>query len=106
MQVVIEHSPEELVELFLFATHRIDSDYIQKDLGIGAMTVLKAGAQAIGQQLVKFKKGATQEGDPGTHLAKKKATQKSMVSMFSKKVDGSRYTVRIFTSFLQFNLLS
>ena len=55
MLSVIRNAPSELDELYFFATRRIESDYIQKDLGIGKETVVKAGASSINKGLKEFR---------------------------------------------------
>jgi len=73
MLSVIRNAPEELVELYFFCTRRIESDYIQKDLGIGKETVVKAGAACINKGLKEFRELKKQIQDAGALVEKFKA---------------------------------
>jgi hypothetical protein len=46
----ILHAPNEVEELFMFCSCRMDADYLQPDLGIGKELMLKACAGVLNIQ--------------------------------------------------------
>jgi hypothetical protein len=64
----ITHAPNEVEELFMFSSCRLDADYLQPDLGIGKEMMLKACAAVLNIQISKFRKGVKDEGDLGMHV--------------------------------------
>ena len=98
MLSVIRNSPDELDELYFFATRRIESDYIQRDLGIGKETVVKAGASSINKGLKEFREAKKKIQDAGALVEKYKAGQKSIMSSLfggAKKSSKAGYTPRL-----------
>lgn len=104
----IIHAPQELEELYLFCTRRMDSEYLQPDLGVGNETMIKASAEAVGMKSALFRKGVKKKGDLGAYVEEKKASQSSLGTYFGKKKkdeENTRFTVSILflTFFLKFD---
>ena len=98
MMTVLLKSPEELEELYLFCTRRMDSEYLQPDLGVGKEIMTKAGATAVGMKVGQFRKGVKEIGDLGAFVELKKSGSRTMETFFGgSKKDKGRITVRLFS---------
>lgn len=86
MLIFIHHFPQELEELYLFTTSRMDSDYLQSDLGVGNEIMMKSGAESVGMKSKKFREGVKDKGDLGLYVEEMKKGQSTLGSFFTKKV--------------------
>jgi len=92
---LLHNSPHEVDELFFFATRRIESDYIQGDLGIGKSTTQKAGRGCISKKEKEMREGVRELGDLGSYVESKKSGQRSLASMFGTENKKLRLTVTL-----------
>ena len=81
----IVHSQDELEEVFMFASCRLDADYLQPDLGIGAEIMIKSCAAVLNIPVNKFRAGVKKEGDLGLHVQKNKGGSTVMASFLGAK---------------------
>ena len=86
-------SPNEVVKYYLFSTCRLDSEYIQGDIGVGTEILFKAAAFATGHKRKGIKDDVAKEGDLGIVIENKKSKTQTMDSFFSKQKDTRRITV-------------
>ena len=92
------NSPDELEELYLFSTLRMDSDYLQPDLGVGNEIMKKAAITATGMKAGKLNQELKKVSDLGLLVENKKAGKgfKTLGSFFgSTKKKTGRLTVRV-----------
>ena len=80
VQSFIIHAPQEVEELFMFSSCRLDADYLQPDLGIGKEMMLKACAAILNIQVSKFRAGVKKEGDLGSFVEKNKTGSSVMAN--------------------------
>ena len=87
-------SPSEAADFYLFATGRLDAEYIQEDLGVGNETMLKSCAYATGSTRAAIKEDVNKLGDLGKVIEERKSKTQTMDSFFTKKAaDNRRVTV-------------
>lgn len=84
VQSFIIHAPQEVEEFFMFASCRLDADYIQPDLGIGKEMMLKACAAILNIQISKFRAGVKKEGDLGSFVEKNKSGSSVMANFLGQ----------------------
>ena len=87
-------NPSEAADFYLFATGRLDAEYLQEDLGVGNETMLKSCAHAAGSNRKTIKEEVDKVGDLGKVIEERKAKTQTVDSFFTKKVvDNKRVTV-------------
>lgn len=85
-------NPSETADFFLFATGRLDAEYLQEDLGVGSETMIKACASAIAADKKKIKEDIITMGELGKVIEERKSKTQTMDSFFSKQKDTKRLT--------------
>lgn len=99
----IENAPEELSDLYFFCTGRLESEYIQPDLGVGNEIMMKGSADSVGMKIGVFRKGVKEVGDLGKYVEIRKKTQSTLGNFFGvkgkkdKDEDSKRITVSTIT---------
>ena len=87
-------NPSEAADFYLFATGRLDAEYLQEDLGVGNETMLKSCAHAAGSNRKAIKEEVDKVGDLGKVIEERKSKTQTVDSFFAKKVvDNKRVTV-------------
>lgn len=87
-------NPTEAADFYLFATGRLDAEYLQEDLGVGNETMLKSCAHAAGSNRKAIKEEVDKIGDLGKVIEERKSKTQTVDSFFTKKVvDNKRVTV-------------
>ncbi len=82
---MIIHAPNEVEELYMFSSCRLDADYIQPDLGIGKEIMIKSCAAILNIPVNKFRAGYKAEGDLGMYVEKNKSGSTVMANFLGTK---------------------
>ncbi len=84
--------PSEVADFYLFATGRLEAEYLQEDLGVGSETMVKACAAAIAGDKKKIKDDIIVMGELGKVIEERKSKTQTMDSFFAKEKDTKRLT--------------
>lgn len=85
-------APSEVAEFYLFATGRLDAEYLQEDLGVGTETMVKACSAATAGDKKAIKEEITVKGDLGKVIEDRKAKTQTVDTFFTKAKCGKRLT--------------
>lgn len=77
----------------MFATGRLDAEYLQEDLGVGNETMIKACAAAIAGDKKNIKEDIIKMGELGKVIEDRKSKTQTMDSFFTKAKCSKRLTV-------------
>lgn len=87
-------APEELAEFFLFATGRLEAEYLQEDLGVGTETMIKACSAATASDKKNIKEEINQKGDLGKVIEDRKSKTQTVDTFFKKAKCEKRLTFK------------
>lgn len=85
-------APSEVAEFFLFATGRLEAEYLQEDLGVGNETMIKACCAATAADKKIIKDELATKGDLGKVIEDRKSKTQTVDTFFKKTVCGKRLT--------------
>lgn len=97
-------APKELADFFFFLTGRIESEYLQGDLGVGDEIVMKACMEATSSTRKDLKDQMEKVGDLGMVHQSRKGTTQTINAFFAGKPETGRITFSYV--FSQIRLLS
>ena len=85
-------SPLEVADFYLFATGRMDAEYLQDDLGVGTETMVKACSAATAADKKAIKDEISLKGDLGKVIEDRKSKTQTVDTFFSKSKCTKRLT--------------
>ena len=85
-------APTEIAEFYLFATGRLEAEYLQEDLGVGTETMIKACSSATAADKKAIKEEITVKGDLGLVIEDRKSKTQTVDTFFTKAKCGKRLT--------------